>query len=231
MARGKTFLQLVNDTKAEARQSLTPSLSQNALPYIKQTVARIYESLYASHEWPTLEIRRYENISAGMRYYSYPADMDFERTVKIYPRYNEEWMEKGLLYGIEVEHYNQYDPLQDERSDPPIRWAWHEGDQIEVWPLPATNLTNGLMFVGIKKFAPLVDDADLCLIDSNLVILYAAAEILASQKSTDAQAKQAKAQQLFDAMKAKQSKQRVVSLSGADEEPRDRIVTTYTRAG
>ena len=230
--RGRTFLQLIDSTKAEARHALSPALSQNALPFIKQTIARVYENLYMAHEWPQLQIDRSVNIDAGMRYYAFPPDMDFERTVAVKVKWSGQWTDP-LKFGISTDDYNSYDPDQNQRSDPAWKWDWAEGDMIEIWPLPASNQVNALRFEGMLKFVPLVDEADVCKIDSNIVVLFAAAEILASQNSKDAQAKLANAQLALSRLLGKASKNRVTSLVGESklDGDRERVRVTYARAG
>jgi hypothetical protein len=58
-----------------------------------------------------------------------------------------------------------------------------------------------MQFVGFKKFVRLVNDGDICLLDDNMVVLRASAEILARQGSKDAPARSTEAKSYYDLMK------------------------------
>ena len=60
-----------------------------------------------------------------------------------------------MCAGIDESNYNALDPLENQREDPVRRWRVVEGDQVEVWPLPATS-GNLLRFCGTKTLRPLL---------------------------------------------------------------------------
>lgn len=219
-------------TKAEARHSTNVALGVNALPNIQQTVKRVYETLCLKEEWPHLNLKRFKSLSAGQRYYAFPADMDFDRVTGVYIKYAGQWTPKPIPFGITVEHYNSVDSDDDARMDPVRRWGAHEGDMFEVWPMPASNSINSLRLDGQKKFVPLVADSDIVQLDDNLIALYAAAEILAPQKGADAQAKLTQGQVLLTKLLGRQSKERVMYLDQGDDDAErgSHITVHYARA-
>jgi hypothetical protein len=96
-----------------------------------------------------------------------------------------------MTRGISLADYAAYDSDEDERYDPALKWdlTWTgSATQIEVWPIPASNNLK-LMFKGLRPLRPLVSNDDVCDIDSTLLTLSVATELLARQKSHDAQIK------------------------------------------
>ena len=67
--------------------------------------------------------------------------------------------------------------------------------QFEVWPIPGPSLPFSLRIEGNAPLNTLVEDTDVCVIDATLITLFAAAEILAMQKSESASLKLQKANQ------------------------------------
>ncbi len=94
-----------------------------------------------------------------------------------------------------------------EQSDPPSRWELLEDDEtnavaIEVWPVPASSDAE-LWLVGKRALGDLLVDADTALLDDQLLILTAAAELLVKAKKQDAQAKAIAAGRRYNQMKAR----------------------------
>lgn len=202
MARRKQFTQLQSDLRAELGRNNDPSVRAADLPQIKQTLSRVYESLYREYDWPFLrQVFTRIPLAAGQRHYDFPDDLDFDRIEKVVVWHNEQPI--PLIRGIELDDYATYDSENDDRSDPVVKWDVRFTDpreQIEVWPIPAGN-DQELQFVGITKFIDLVDDADQCLLDDNLVVLFAAIELETNEKRR--QAKIASAQSLFSRLKGR----------------------------
>lgn len=214
MARGKTLGELVTMLREEIGDATSAGLGQNNLPHLKRILQRTQEFLWNDHTWPHLRVYREEVLQAGQRHYSFPADLDFDRVENVHVRYDEDW--RPVVYGIEQAHYNVSDPELNEREDPVVRWQAHEGDQYEVWPLPATNGLR-LRFEGIKKLAPLVADVDRADLDDNLIVLFAATEILARRQSADAKTKENLATRLYNKLKGQQSKKGMFVMGGGKD--------------
>src|SRR3546814_4423912 len=67
-----------------------------------------------------------------------------------------------VMRGIRSEDYAAYDSAAGERVDPVLRWDVQftgTTDQIEVWPIPASNGMR-LQVFGKKVLAPLIEDDD-----------------------------------------------------------------------
>jgi hypothetical protein len=208
--------QLLLDFKAEA------SISQNTAHGVAQRDAHIYllnrvqKELYLAHEWPFLKVTRDITLIAAQRYYEFPEDMDFEGTNEVFVQNGTEWSK--ICYGIEPEDLSLYNSDDGFQSFPPLKWQVHpdETRQFEVWPIPSQGGT--LRFRGRKSLVPMVNNADKCTLDDTLIVLFAAAETLAKQKSPDAEIKLQKAQALLTAIKRKQgSNKRGVRVMGGGQ--------------
>lgn len=176
--RGKQFGQIQSDLRAELGRNNDPGVRAADLPQIQQVIRRVYETLYDAYDWPHLnEIHERIPMQAGQRFYDFPDTCDYDKITAAVVWYNGEPEE--LTRGIGFKEYAFYDSEADERSDPVQRWdvRYVSGvAQLEAWPIPITNQT-AIQFEGKRRFVPLVDDADLCLLDDQLVTLTAAAEI------------------------------------------------------
>jgi hypothetical protein len=233
--RRKQFLQLIYELRAEIGKAVDPAVGVSDLPSLKQTIARNYESLYDDYDWPHLSVISARiPLSAGQRYYDFPADMGYEGVTEAVVWWNGDPL--PLTRGISFDQYAEYDSDSDERSDPAVCWdVRYTGtrEQCELWPVPASNGSVKLQFRGKRKFIPLVDDADLCLIDDHLVVLTSAVELLPRQKSGDAQVKLAALQSRYSRLKGRSkgaSKSVRVGL-GASPQESGRPTRSIVRVG
>lgn len=205
MARGLTLTELIYNLRQEVGQSTNPAVSRSSRARYVGLLNRVQRRLYADFDWPFLNIYRDKKMEAGSRYYDFDADIDMDRAVRFETKNGGIWQKVG--YGIQAKHLNEYDSDQDVRSDPAWRWDYHLPDgieipQYEVWPMPATDgvlaTGEGYMRVhGTQSLTDMVDDADTCLIDADLLVLYSAAEILSKLRSADADAKLENANSLY----------------------------------
>lgn len=197
MARGVALEQLIYDLRSEVGQSTNPAVSRSTRSRFITILNRVQRRLFTDFQWPFLNIHRDIQMQAGSRYYDFPDDIDMDRAVRFETKDGSLWKRMG--FGITNVHLNQYDSDADVRSDPAWRWDYHLEDgetepQFEVWPIPATDgdadsLENYVRVHGQQKLTTMVNDADVCLLDADLLVLYAAAEILAKRGSRDATAK------------------------------------------
>lgn len=204
MARRRSFSQLQSSLRAELGRDNAPAVRSSDMPALRETLNRNYQIVYEEDAWPFLRtIFDKMPLVAGERYYDFPAGLDYERILDVAV-----WQGNVPLHpirGIGFAQYATYDPATDNRSDPVLRWdiAYDTAqDQFEVWPIPASN-ANTIQFIGIKAFAPLVNDADICLVDDILVVLPSAIEFLARSKSPDANVKMVAAQRRLDRAKGR----------------------------
>ena len=204
MALGTTLGTLVEMVRDEARLSTNSSRGIDHLDYIKRVIRRHYALLAENFEWRHLVIKRDnagKTIAAGDRYYDFPTTLDIARPFEIWTFQNSVWQK--LTHGITPDDYNIWDSDDDERSDPAQKWEWYGLDQFEVWPMPATNLTNGLRFVGARLPNALVDNDATADLDDQLIALNAAATVLAdNEKEGGAAERRAAAGVRFAALRA-----------------------------
>lgn len=211
MARGTQLSALVDMLRAEIGASTNVAMGVNTLPNLKQLLRRTQEKLWTDHEWSFAWIERDEQLIDGQRYYTFDNDLDFDRIRAAYVNYAQIWRE--LQYGITPQEYNLSNPALGAKQDPVQAWRHYEGNQFEVWPVPSSSL-NVIRFRAIKKLAPLISDSDTAELDDNLIVLSAAAELLARDKSEDASAKAQAAKELYAKLKGLGQKTDVFVLGG-----------------
>lgn len=210
MARGTTFNNLVEMVREECRRSTSSSRGIDNRAYIERVIKRHYETLYDDYEWPFLKVIRDINISAGQRYYDFPTDLNFERMYQVSILDGDAWV--WLPFGITDTDYTAHDSDNDDRSDPILKYDVRyttSSQQLEVWPMPASNVTGGLRLRGIKTKTELVANSSRCDIDDLIVVLFASADVL-----TDAE-QSAAAKNRLGAAQARLSKVR--SLNKTDK--------------
>lgn len=227
MARNKQLSQLVSLLRSQTGRSQSVSIGVSELDNLKDTIRRHYEHLYEDYDWPHLRIERSITINAGQRYYDMPDDMDFDRIEEIKYKYGNVYV--PVERGISFDDYSIFDSNADERSSPMLKWDIRNTgtkEQIEIWPI--SNTSASLHFVGIKKFTPLIQEADRALLDDWLVVLHAAAEVLARQESPDAEAKAVAADRRYMKLKGNskaQSKPIQIGLGNRQLDDSNRLKT------
>lgn len=205
MARGLTLGDLVTKTRIAARYDANPALSQNMVPLIQQTISDVQERLYDEFDWPFLKVVRTKQLAPGQRYYDFPEDLNLERVTSVEVRYGGLWL--PLHRGISNDELNNCDSDNDQRRDPVARWdVSYTGpvEQMEVWPLPATFYE--LRITGIRKLKPLVQASDMADLDDQLIVCYAAGELLGGAKNELAQAKFAQGKKRLETLRGRVSK-------------------------
>ncbi len=128
--------------------------------------------------------------------------LNFDRIQDVKLKYNNVYVE--LERGIEFEDYSIYDSNASpvERSFPTLKWDIRDtgsGEQIEVWPVPSQAAT--IYMFGTKNLGDLIQEADTADLDDRLIVLFAAAELLARQKSNDAKIKLSQAEKRLMTLK------------------------------
>lgn len=179
MALRKQFSQLLSDLRATLGRNNDPGVRASDLAQLQHAINLAYEQEYRDYDWPHLRrVFPRIDLAAGQRYYDLPDtsgyEMDFDRMESVAVWHN--GIPIPIDRGIGFEDYATYDSENDDRSDPVVKWDIRftgTKEQIEVWPLPAGNAQD-LQFIGIRKFASLVDDSDQCMLDDQLVVLTAA---------------------------------------------------------
>lgn len=196
---GDTLATLVEEVQYELIQVASPAVGQNFRDHIKARIRREYRRLYHDFDWPDL-IDWYDiETSAGQRYYDFPADAALETTIRIYQRWGGQF--HPIDRGFDPTVYNGVNSDEDVRSDPVQRWR-AKGTQIELWPIPASNALT-LRFVAKRPFVPLTDEDDVCDLDTDLVVLHAAAQLARRYSDEEANLILGRAKQHYDTLKSR----------------------------
>lgn len=203
--------------RAEARKSTAVNVGVDSYDTLKQTIRRVQYTLYTAYWWPFLRVMPRVVLAAGQRYYDWPSNLSPERVERVDLFWSGQKAE--IEKGIDVENYGVYDSESDERSDPVLKWDIRRTsasvEQIEVWPIPATN-GDKLWFKGLKPLRVLVSDSDVADLDDNLIALFGAVELL-PEKAPDRQIKLNAANKLFaDLTGAYASTSRMAVMGGSD---------------
>jgi hypothetical protein len=221
MARGVTFLNLKTRLRADLRRDVSAAVGVDDIDSLEQTINRVYETLYYDFDWPHLRrVFTRTTLSAGQRYYNMPSGCDVERIERMVTW--RDGLAVDLERGIDLEHYGIYDPEDDERAEPVLRWDIRytgSATQLEFWPMPSTS-TQEFQIQGFEQHDRLVADADICRLDDNLIVLFSAAELALAQDSKDAQAKLQQAQRLYATLKGRLSGQGRTVRLGLGRPPR-----------
>lgn len=238
MARNVSLARLLVMLRAEARYAQTVGAGMTVDQTLRQALSRTQEQLWLDFDWKHLEVDRDVVTIAGEWLYDFPADLDQERVKKVETKWGGLWSE--LTYGIGEGQYNQFDTEAGARTDPQWRWRLRETGQAELWPAPAAS-GNTIRFKGIRTLRPLVADSDVCDLDDNLIVLFAAAELLTAQKAPDANIKGTAAARRLAALRGFGTRGKSYNMTGqprANNDPRSldnpalsRFRVTYARAG
>lgn len=206
MPRGDTLGQMLNDLRAEAGYASTPALSVNQRPKFIRLLQRVQRRLWTENTWLHRRVFADKLVAAGQRYYDFPTTINAEKVIEVKYKWSDQWL--PVTKGIDPSLYSAFDSDNDARSDPLQRWDivfTGTREQVEVWPIPTFNgVANGsgtLRFRGVQVLTPLVADGDPCVVDSDLIVLFAAAEELAAKESPDAPAKLQAAKDMLRNMK------------------------------
>lgn len=228
MARGVSFLTLVTRLREETGKSTNVGVGVDDTGALKRAINREYKRLARKHDWPFLRLHTAQvSLSAGQRFYDIPATIDSDSIDEISCKWGETY--HPMHRGIDAREYSAYDSVADERSDPTLRWDLRytgSTTQIEVWPVPAGDSLK-LDIRGRAVVTDLVDDDDLCLLDDELVVLFAAARILKRQDSKDADLALSEANDYLNDLKAASNtaaRRVAMGLGGADDEARTTVV-------
>ena len=201
MAIGATLYDLRYDLLAETNQSLNPAHGTNIQAQYNHQLKRTQEEQWRMFAWPHLRLFKDVTLNAGQRYYDYPLGLPFDAIDRVWRKESVDWF--TVDYGISPSTYSVFGG-EDTRQWPIRRWrnvpSYNANTQIttpaaqfEVWPTPSQS--GAIRVEGQAPLNALVSDTDTCIIDSNLIVLFAAAELLAAQKSEGAALKLQKAQQ------------------------------------
>lgn len=209
------FGELITSLKEELDLSTNVGVGVDKRPQLMRALNRVYANLARDYDWPHLHyVSDREPLSAGERFYDFPSFLDFDTVQAVHVWYNDKPL--PLTRGISVDEYNTFDPeVTGDRHDPALRWEMHWKEtavQYEIWPVPLSN-NQEIQWTGRRKITPLVNNEDLCLLDSEVIVLFAAARILAARKSPDATMAMEEAKTALNNLRKRTGPSRPISMN------------------
>lgn len=200
MPTGVQLVDLITDVRAEAGYSLNEAHGRSQRETIARRLRRKQTTLWNAFDWPMHSYYWDVAVEAGDRYVNYPSEVDQTRVNCIALQWDDRWV--PLARGVGLRELNLYNSDNDEQSFPPSCWdhRYQTGlsngqlGQIEVWPIPNEACT--LRVWGHETLPALVADTDRCTLDSDMLILYVAGELLMREDKADAQLKLGEAEGL-----------------------------------
>jgi hypothetical protein len=225
--RGTTLVRLLDLYRHECRLSVNPAHNAQGRDAQVSHLQRTQEWLWDDFAWPFLRVERFLEVQTGQRYYDLPEDLHIERLTKV--ELLHDTLYAHLHAGIDGQHYSAYDSDKGETQWPPQRWRISESEQFELWPIPSSDydpatLEGRIKLTGIKKLSPLVDDGDRADLDDRLIVLFCAAEVLASRGEKDASFKLDQAKQRYATLRGQQQPRRKFTMFGIETQDRVRRV-------
>lgn len=218
MARNVTLRELIDMVREESGHSTHPGVGQADTDRISALLRRTQRRLYLDFDWPHLYTEVEEPLAEGARYYGYQVGVDLERIREVYAEtLSGDWV--PIAYGISPSFYNVVDSENDQKEDPVRHWMMRDNDTYEVWPTPASNDLR-LKFTGLKELPALKEMTDRCVLDADLLTMYVSAELLARQKSPDAEYKMGLADQHYRRLRAATQHRDMISFNGQSSDPR-----------
>lgn len=237
MARGTQLQDLVRMLRAEVGHSTKVSVGVDNLDGLVQKLQRTQVMLNDDYDWPFMRTEFEVQLQAGQRYYDLPfgtgGQLDMERIETVATNYS--GRPTPLHRGIGFENYASFNSDNGDRASPARRWDIRRVDtakeQIEVWPIPATNFQEIIFFQGFKKLAPLIAMSDTADIDDILIVLTTGSEILARAKSADAGSMQAAAAARLKQLKARTKGSMQIRTMGGGSDNQKNLGKTIIRIG
>jgi hypothetical protein len=230
MRVGVPLSELRYELLAETFQSLSPAQTTSSTPFYNYQLDRVQREQWNTIEWPHLTIYKDVPMVQGQRYYDYPPQLPFDSIFRIWWPQGVNWV--PLDYGINPQTYAAMGG-EFIQAWPPRRWrncalydeinnVTNPASQFEVWPIPPGQPFS-LRLEGNAPLNNLVEDTDVCVIDATLIVLFAAAEILATQRSEGASIKLQKAngyrRMLIARLGAQQRNMKSLSKDGGNMGP------------
>jgi hypothetical protein len=215
MARNTTLQVLLNDLRSESGHAISSALGKSTQEMMVNLLNRVQRRLWEDFAWPFLQVKKDITLQAGSRYYDIPSGITLERVQKASFKNGSSWHK--ITYGISTYDYTIHDSDTGSRSWPIYKYEAYGASQVEVWPIPSENANtttgDGLFRLegtgNLGTFVSMSDTADL---DDQLIVLFAASELLTRQKSPDAQMKGQQAQVHYQRLRARLSKTETLVL-------------------
>lgn len=205
MIRTKTLDEMVTMLRAECGESTNASMGINSVEGLYQLIRRTQELLFDEFDFGSMSIDSDEDLVPGENVYTFNDEVDSDRVVVAWVNTTNAWVE--MSYGISPIDYNYSNPELDQRETTPMKWRLLPDNQFEVWPKPS--VVGKLRFRHHLQLKPLVAGTDKGTLDANLIVLYCAAERMASKKDQTAPLKLKLAERRLAAIRFNNSKNKV----------------------
>lgn len=185
MRSGVTLAVLRKEVQIEAGLSTQSGSNTFSVDRINQLLNRLERSLSREYEWPLRHSEQQITVDADVQYVDLPTNFDRTMIETINVRFGSDW--QPLRYGISAVERSIYTGTQ--RATPICRYEFSadEPTRMEVWPVGAT--AQQLLISGQLRFGEMGKDDDVCVLDGDVLVLRAAAEIIGRDNRADAQLK------------------------------------------
>ncbi|CAB4163733.1 hypothetical protein UFOVP806_44 [uncultured Caudovirales phage] len=180
--RTKTLDELVSMLRAECGESTNASMGINSVEGLHQLLRRTQEGLYDEFDWPQFVKDTDESLLANQNIYTMNDVIDPMRIFNVWVKDSGKWVK--VEYGITPVDYNASDPEEGQSETVPSKWQFRDDNQFEVWPMPS--IAGTMRFRHIRTLRPMLAGTDRCTLDANLIVLFSAAERLATRKDQSA---------------------------------------------
>lgn len=203
---GRQLRDMLTDLRAEVGHSTNVAHGINDRETLLYYLNRVQTQLVIDYDWPQLIIDRDVHVADGQRYYTYPTDLAFNDITNIWVLINTVYNELG--YGIGPYDMTVWNSDLGFKSWPTQKWMHHPDDNtFELWPIPDANAEAANAIVrlrGTKTVPKMINDSDLSTLPDNLIVLFAAVEVLQRDNAKDAALKMQKANEAMRRYRVRQ---------------------------
>lgn len=197
----RTLTEMLRELRAEIGMATDVSLQANVIDTHTALLQRNQRLLYDSEMWPHLETSFDVEVLRGATELALPEGLNPGAIQSVFVRSDE-----PASRAVRLQHgWSQQETVAsepDELSWPVRFWRLQSASdpaqdvnqrRMVFWPLPDRDVT--FTIYGRRALGPFVDDTDHATLDSDLIVLQTAAELLNEQGSSNASVKAAAAQQ------------------------------------
>jgi hypothetical protein len=212
MRTGITLAKLREELQIEAGLSTQNGGSAQTIPRLNSLLNRTERLMGRMEEFTAESTEEEVTVAADAQYADLPETIDFTEIVTADVLHGNWW--QPITHGITARERSIYDTTA--RATPISRWKVVPpgNEEFEVWPIGSVAQT--IRFSGQRKIGGMVKDTDTCVLDADVIVLRAAAELLARDRKEDAQLKLRMAQELTTMIAKKQGANKGDTINLAD---------------
>lgn len=223
MRSGISLATLRQEVLIETRVSTVNGQSAQMPDRIRQLLNRFERDYATRFSWKSRRFEAQVTVPANTATATLPSGMSFTMVSEVWCQSGSDWL--PVAHGIGAAERSLY-PTGTTGS-PICRWEVQSADPqtFEVWPVSAQ--AEVLRFTAERAAGQMVNDGDLCVLDGDLLVLRAAAEILKPTDMKDAQDKARQAEELAFAIQTREASTAPVAVLSARPRPRLRPGLDY----